>query len=84
MFLSTSSDVGAKFGSLTKTGFASKNTIPVQSSSGEGFVGRNKDVGGDSDNNSPLGDEKRRIHTGPNPLHNRWVCQKKKKKFNFS
>ncbi|EXB37184.1 hypothetical protein L484_013548 [Morus notabilis] len=65
---SSSSDVGfAKFGSF-KTGFASENS-PVSSS--EGFVGSNKDVNGDGYNDSSFGDEKRRIHTGPNPLHNR-------------
>ncbi|PON75700.1 hypothetical protein PanWU01x14_039600 [Parasponia andersonii] len=65
----TSADGSAKFGSFSK-GSASEyyNISPVESSTAGSIVGGNKD--GESSDFS-LVDEKRRIHTGPNPLHNR-------------
>lgn len=65
---STSDDGFAKFGSSKKGSASEYNISPVESNTAGLIVGENKD-GDNSD--SSLVDEKRRIHTGPNPLHNR-------------
>ncbi|PIA60074.1 hypothetical protein AQUCO_00400746v1 [Aquilegia coerulea] len=59
----------ARFARLRGTGNGSKN-IPVKSRSGFGRRnGDHKDIKGSSDD--VFDDDKRKIHTGPNPLHNK-------------
>jgi len=67
LLLETSSlpDRSARYGSSKNTGSTSQLMGPVKSHGG-GLRG-DKDEGGDA----TLGDEKRKIFTGPNPLHNR-------------
>ncbi|KAK9273003.1 hypothetical protein L1049_017810 [Liquidambar formosana] len=59
---SSFSDGSARFGTF-KTGYGSELS-PVESNGGSRG-------NGDEDGDAVLVDEKRKIHTGPNPLHNR-------------
>ncbi|KAL3611446.1 hypothetical protein D5086_002466 [Populus alba] len=56
----------ARYGSSKNTGSTSQLMMGPVKSHGGGLRG-DKDEGGDA----TLGDEKRKIFTGPNPLHNR-------------
>ncbi|KAG6682551.1 hypothetical protein I3842_13G148500 [Carya illinoinensis] len=62
--ISSSVDGSATFGTF-KTGSASK----LRNEKSKGAFGRDKDE--DGDQSHVFGDEKRRVYTGPNPLHNR-------------
>ncbi|RWV90308.1 hypothetical protein BHE74_00015616 [Ensete ventricosum] len=53
-----------RFGRM-RDGFGFANSGPVQHSQSVGEEGRQNEAGG------ALGDEKRMVFTGPNPLHNR-------------
>lgn len=74
---SISADGSAKFGSF-KTGSAASDHHHQQqqqlssssAESGAGFLRGDKSTENGADD-SVFGDQKRRIHTGPNPLHNR-------------
>ncbi|KAJ6895976.1 hypothetical protein NC651_022262 [Populus alba x Populus x berolinensis] len=67
LLLETSSapDRSARHGSFKTTGSTAQLTGPVKSHGG-GLRG-DRDEEGDA----TLGDEKRKVYTGPNPLHNR-------------
>ncbi|CAK7330679.1 unnamed protein product [Dovyalis caffra] len=67
LLLETSSfpDRSARYGSFKTTGSTSQLTGPVQSHGG-GLRGDKDEEGRDA----TFGDEKRKIYTGPNPLHN--------------
>ncbi|KAL4611459.1 hypothetical protein ACB092_08G124900 [Castanea dentata] len=60
--ISSSADGSATFGTF-KTGSASE----LSNAKHKGGFGGDKDKGGDA----VFGDEKRKVYTGPNPLHNR-------------
>ncbi|KAL9404801.1 hypothetical protein Peur_001773 [Populus x canadensis] len=68
LLLETSSlpDRSARYGSSKNTGSSTSQLMGPVKSHGGGLRG-DKDEGGDA----TLGDEKRKIFTGPNPLHNR-------------
>uniref|UniRef100_A0A6N2LXG3 Uncharacterized protein n=1 Tax=Salix viminalis TaxID=40686 RepID=A0A6N2LXG3_SALVM len=59
----------ARYGSSKNKGSTAQLMGPVKSRGG-GLRG-DKDEGGDA----TLGDEKRKIYTGPNPLHNREMVE---------
>lgn len=63
----SSAHASAKFGSY-KTSTVSDHRLSSAESNAGFVVGGVKDI---EDGDSLFGDEKRRIHTGPNPLHNR-------------
>ncbi|KAF3453197.1 hypothetical protein FNV43_RR03636 [Rhamnella rubrinervis] len=66
---STSSAHGsAKFRSAKTSAVSDHPLGSAKSNAGFVVVGGDKDI---EDGDSVFGDEKRRIHTGPNPLHNR-------------
>nr|TKS01825.1 hypothetical protein D5086_0000169320 [Populus alba] len=71
LLLETSSahDRSARHGSFKTTGSSTQLTGPVKSHGG-GLRG-DRDKEGDA----TLGDEKRKVYTGPNPLHNRYPGQ---------
>lgn len=65
---SSAANGSARYGAF-KTGSASKLADDVKSNGSFGG-GDRKDEDGDHDH-AVFGDEKRKVHTGPNPLHNR-------------
>ncbi|KAG6762444.1 hypothetical protein POTOM_032944 [Populus tomentosa] len=72
LLLETSSahDRSARHGSFKTTGSSTKLTGPVKSHGG-GLRGDR-----DKEGEATLGDEKRKVYTGPNPLHNSyWAGQ---------
>ncbi|XWS52590.1 hypothetical protein CRYUN_Cryun11dG0084000 [Craigia yunnanensis] len=69
---STHNHGSARHGSFKPVSASSQQFRPVQSHGG--FEAGNQDhkvKDGDDDDDEVFGDEKRKVYTGPNPLHNR-------------
>lgn len=61
-----------KISSSTANGYAKSQSFRTQPLSNlSPFKGKSRQNTGDGDGEAVLGDEKRIIYTGPNPLHNR-------------